>query len=153
MVIGSHWKPLSQGVAWFELLCPESRSFDPLPLSVFIFHSLASPWFFLAWLFIYLSYFGPCYPPLLLSCLTSFTSQFWADSGLPCAGGEDGFPWLVPTGCPSKEDSTWAALVCPLLGTSGYSYLLFGTGYKLVSASWCAVGCLLISAPRSPLIT
>lgn len=67
---------------------------------------------------------------------TSFTNQLWADSGLLCAGGEWG--GLVPTACPFEEDSTWAALACPLLGTSGYNYRLFQNG-KLTDhslASW-----------------
>lgn len=135
MEVGSHWKLLSQGVAWSELLWPESRSFWPLA-AVFIFHSLGSPRFFLVWLFIYLSCLFPCHPPLLLPApsLSPISSGLILILAVPA--GEDGFPWLVPTWCP-KEDSTWAALVCPLLGTSGYSYLLFGTAYKQVTASRC----------------
>lgn len=148
MEIGSHWNFWAR--EWHDQSCCvlSPDPFDPWLLSLF-----SIPWLLWdsSWPALHLSQLPWSMLPTIASpCPSSFTSQFWSDSGFHSAGGEDGFPWLVPTVCP-KEESTWAALVCPLLGTGGYSYLLFATGYKQVTASPC--GLSSISAPRCPLMT
>lgn len=149
MEVASHWKLLSQGVAWSELLCPESRSFWPLA-AVFIFHSLASPRFFLAWLFICLSCLCPCYLPLLLP----------APSLLPVSSGLI----LVFTVLVERlVFPDWYQLGV-LQGKIPPEQLLSALSWALVDTATCSlelginrsqpphVACLL-SAPRSPLMT
>lgn len=146
---GSHWKLLSPGVARPELLCPESRSFWPLA-AVFIFHSLGSPRFFLVWLFIYLSCLLPCYPPLLLPAhsLSPTSSGLILIMAVPA--GEDGFPWLVPTWCPKKipPEQLLSALFWALVDTA-----ISSLEQDINRSQPLDVTCLLISAPRSPLMT
>ena len=127
---------MSRGVAWSELLRSWSWVLLTPGCSV---HPLASPRFFLALCFIRLSCLWQGDSPLHLPSSISFTSQSWADLGHLCAGGEDGFSWLVPKGWPSEDDSPWVVLACPLLGTGGYGYLLFWTGCQLVTALPCDV--------------